>query len=496
MAAPHKKPVSFPFGTPALIGLLLGIAGVAYAMTKLGYLYGTALCLLPLVLYTVLYAVKNPYWAYTWVFIINYFVMGIIRYVPGLPAGIVMDCLLAFTLFTLLIRTCYKHVGWERARNGLSLAATVWLVYCLLEVFNTQSESFTAWAGSIRGMAIYFFVVAVLTPIIFYRYRDLQRILTIWSILTLLAVLKSIVQKYHGFDGPELRWLFEEGGYTTHIIRSGVRYFSFFSDAANFGSGMGFSMVVFSITALFCRNGWLRLYFLLVALAAAYGMMISGTRGALAVPFAGYTLGVLLSKNAKVIFFGTVLLIGTFLFLNFTTIGQGNANIRRMRSAFNFQDKSLVVRLENQKLIRAYMKDKPFGAGLGHGGGKAKRYVPDAYLSQIPTDSWFVMVWVETGIVGLALHIAILCYIIAYGSYLVLFRIRDPQLRGTICALVAGVFGMAATSYGNEILGQFPNSLTVYMCQAFIFLAPRFDEELRRAKEKKTVEKHEYRHES
>ena len=28
-----------------------------------------------------------------------------------------MDCLIMFNLFTLLIRSCYKHVGWERARN-------------------------------------------------------------------------------------------------------------------------------------------------------------------------------------------------------------------------------------------------------------------------------------------------------------------------------------------------------------------------------------------
>lgn len=66
----------------------------------------------------------------------------------------------------------------------------------------------------------------------------------VWAILTLTAVIKAIWQKYVGFDSAEKYWLYVLGGSTTHIIYSGIRYFSFFSDAANFGAGMGFSMVV------------------------------------------------------------------------------------------------------------------------------------------------------------------------------------------------------------------------------------------------------------
>lgn len=107
-----------------------------------------------------------------------------------------------------------------------------------------------------------------------------------------------------------------------------------------------------------------------------------------------------------------------------TDIGQGNQQIRRMRSAFNTEDASFQVRMVNQAKMRTYMSDKPFGVGLGLGGGKAKRFAPDAYMSQIPTDSWFVMIWVETGIIGLLLHLTILIFTIIYGTYISLFQLK------------------------------------------------------------------------
>lgn len=474
------------------IAICLGAAAIAYSVIKFGYIIGAAVASIPFVLYLIMSAVKKPYWALVGVFIANYFIMGMVRYVPSLPGGIVMDCLIMFNLFVLLIRSCYRKAGWERAHNGLTVAALIWMIYCLLELFNPQTISAEGWFIAFRGYAVYFFLIAVLTPIIFYRYRDLKRILYIWSALTLLAVLKSYIQRRFGFDTAELRWLFVDGGRSTHIIGSGVRYFSFFSDAANFGSSMGLSMVVFSIAAIYHKNFWLKLYLLLVAAAAFYGMMISGTRSALAVPFAGYVIYLVLSKNYKIMISGAVILIAAFVFLNYTSIGQGNALVRRARSAFNRDDRSFVVRLENQKLMAEYMKDKPFGAGLGHGGGKAKRFAPEAYLSQIPTDSWFVMIWVETGVVGLVLHIGILLYVIAYGMWQVMFRLKDKQLRGLTAALIAGVFGVMVASYANEVFGQFPNGIIIYMMQAFIFMAPSFDREIARSKELNMELEHEY----
>ena len=65
-------------------------------------------------------------------------------------------------------------------------------------------------------------------------------------------------------------------------------------------------------------------------------------------------------------------------------------------------------------------------------------------------------------------------------------------MRGLTAGLTAGVFGIAVCSYSNEIFGQFPTGIIMYMSQAFIFLAPRFDRELAEAREKRIEHEHEY----
>ena len=207
-------------------------------------------------------------------------------------------------------------------------------------------------------------------------------------------------------------------------------------------------------------------------------MLISGTRSALAVPFTGFAVFIFLSRHVKVAAGGVLLLIAAFVFLNYTHIGQGNALIRRARSAFNTNDPSYRLRLENQRKLRVLMADKPFGAGLGMGGGKALQHNPNSEIAQIPTDSWFVMVWVETGIVGLLLHISILLYILGRGAWLIFFRLKDKRLRGLTAGLLAGIAGIVVASYANEIFGQIPTGVIMYMSMSFIFLAPSYDREL------------------
>ncbi|MGV8090335.1 MAG: O-antigen ligase family protein [Mangrovibacterium sp.] len=224
------------------------------------------------------------------------------------------------------------------------------------------------------------------------------------------------------------------------------------------------------------ENKILKFYFIIVALAAGYGMLISGTRAAIVVPFTGYALFALLSKNTKVIVGGLFLLIVAFTILNFTMIGQGNSYIRRMRTTFHPEkDASFVLRMENQKKMRAYMADKPFGVGLGT--AKAAQY-SSSEVSKIPTDSWLVMIWVETGIVGLVLYLGIIIFILAKGGHIVMFKVKNKELRGIGCAFLAGILGMFVASYANEVIAQFPNGPIIYMAMAFVFMAERFDQEI------------------
>ena len=164
-------------------------------------------------------------------------------------------------------------------------------------------------------------------------------------------------------------------------------------------------------------------------------MLISGTRGALAVPFAGYALCVILSKNWKIAISTSIILVSAFLFFNFTTIGNDNSLIKRMRSAFDLNDPSLNVRLENQKKLKEYMADIPFGTSIGFYGKIKDKLDPYYEISKIPSDSWYVQVWTQTGFVGLTLHILLLSSAILMGGYIILFKIRNKELRGLLTAM-------------------------------------------------------------
>lgn len=81
-------------------------------------------------------------------------------------------------------------------------------------------------------------------------------------------------------------------------------------------------------------------------------MFLSGTRGAMIVPLAGLALYTFVSKQTKTIITSSTLLLLTYVFFALTTIGNSNATIRRMRTAFTpTEDASFNVRKENQKKL-------------------------------------------------------------------------------------------------------------------------------------------------
>lgn len=456
-------------------GILAIVVIITFATVFRGIPIGLAMAGLPFVLIFLLVMVRNPYWGLIALFLINYFVVAIIRYTGVSGLSVMIDGLIAITLIATMVSNLVKPVDYRSGiQNGLMIAALIWFGFCCLELLNPSALS-EAWFYS-RGLTYYFLVMTLLTFLIFRSYKDIKTVLYILSVLTLLGAAKGAIQQIFGFDYAEMAFL-NSGSAKTHLLRSGTRYFSFFASAGIFGAVMGHAMVVFGIAAIYVKGHWHKSYFLIVAVAACYGMIISGTRGALAVPMAGFVLFLFLAKKTAIIIPSAIVIIGVIGFLSLTTIGQSNQYIRRMRSAFDTNEPSLVVRKNNQKLFAAYLADKPFGEGLGLSGVDAQE-MSRRYTTSIPTDSWYVKIWVETGVVGLILHISIFLYFLIYGSILIFFKIQNYQLKGLLTALICGVFGILVASYGNQVLGQYPVSLIVYMSMAFVFMGKYFDKQM------------------
>jgi hypothetical protein len=465
------KQSSLKLGIIILLALCLMVTMYLFSMGQLNA--GLPLLMLPFVLIFVSLIFMKPEIGFWSAFVANYFVMGLARYLPG-PLGLAVDGLLVLTWLALYFSQFNKKVEWKIAWNSLTILSILWFLYALFELVNPEAVSREAWFYAMRGVSLYMLLTIPLTFILLGHKKNLDLMLRLWAWFTLLAVGKGIMQKVIGPDHWEKYWLDTVGG-KTHLLPQGLRVFSFFTDAATYGGAMGFSGVTFSLIALYTKNLRTKLFFGTIAAAAFYGMIISGTRGALAVPFAGFALYAILSKKIKILAIGGLLIFSVFALLKFTTIGNNVYDIRRIRGGLDKNNDSFQVRLDNQQKLKVYLASRPFGGGIGSAGNWGLRFSPGTFLAETPTDSWYVQIWAEQGVVGLLLHIGILIFVLVSGGYIIMFKLQNPELKGKAMALSAGMFGIMAASYGSGALGQMPNGIIVYMSMAFIYMMPGWE---------------------
>jgi hypothetical protein len=455
-----------------MLAFLIALSGLITG--KLGIAGGLGFFALPFVFLYLYLLFRYPILGLYTAIALGFILLGLGRYVKGAPLGLVMDAILILTIIALIFSKFYEGIDWSPANKDITYLSAIWFGYSLFQLVNPEANSVAAWFSG-RGVSFYMLMIVPLTLLFINTDRKLNIFFYLWGVFTILVTLKGIMQLKMGVDPWEQAWL-DEGNYKTHILFGKLRVFSFLSDAGQFGGNQAYSAVVATIVSM-CQKEWKsKLFFIAVALFGFYGMVISGTRGAISIPLAGFMAFFVLRKNIRVLSVGVFLLLIVFVFFKFTTVGQGNDQIRRMRTAFDPNDASLQVRLDNQKRLKSYLASRPFGGGIGHGGVKAQKYLPNAFLSQVATDSWYVLIWVEQGIVGLLLHLFILFYTLAKASYHIMFRIRDPILKMKLSALVAGMFGVMVASYGNAVLGGMPTGMLIYTSMAIMLNSEILDQ--------------------
>jgi O-antigen ligase len=163
--------------------------------------------------------------------------------------------------------------------------------------------------------------------------------------------------------------------------------------------------------------------------------------------------------------------------LAFTTIGNSNQQIRRMRSAFDRSDASASARSINQEAMKKYMREAPWGIGMNIGYQNVPANNKYTFMATVPPDSEYVFIWIHTGIIGITIFLICTALMLAAACWTVLFRISSPSLRGIgsgfCCAFVAIQLG----GYGNQVLMQFPNCLIFYGGLALVFTLPYIEGE-------------------
>lgn len=453
----------------------LAIAGGLFLIYKLItkglYAPSVALALLPVV-FVFIYLIVQKYARLFYVLFCSHFIILIMGGFVDLPLGIFTFSFNIIIIAVILLISVYKSSSWKNSYNGMFILYCIWGVFCVAELGNPNTVQ-AAWNLAITYYFAYPILCAIIIPFAIRTSKNVQWLLFLWSVFIIAAALKGYWQKSHGFTSRELFFLYELGGARTHIIWSGIRYFSFFTDAANYGVHMAMGVLGFAISTFLTKNKWLKVYFSIVTIAAVYGMGISGTRSAMAVPIGGLLYFIFLSRNWKAFFIGIFTLLSLFAFFRLTTIGESNEYIRKMRSAFKpKEDASYIVRVENRQMMKEYMKYKPIGYGLGLG-GKAERFAPKE-LMPLPPDSWLVNVWTDTGIIGIILYLLLHGSIFIWCSWIIMFKIRDKRLKGLLIPWLCVNAGFFIAAYTNDVM-QYPNIFFIYTGFALCFAGPAIE---------------------
>jgi len=406
-------------------------------------------------------------------YIIYCFVLGFLgRHINSIPFGLAMDGLLVLSWLAVAFHRS-EQINLSRANNDLSLLAVGWFALTVLEIVNPARPSLAGWFYEMRSTSLYWLLSVPLAYVIFNKRRDLRLFLIIIISLSLLGAFYGIKQKLLGVDIKEQEWL-DAGAAGTHLIWGKLRVFSFYPEAAQFGASQAHIGLICLILALGPFAWWKRLLFAVASFFLLYGMLISGTRGAMFVLFSGLFVYLLLNKQVRILIIGCVLAVGCLAVLKYTQIGNSNPDIFRIRTSLNPEDPSFQLRLSNQAKLRDYLATKPFGEGVGTIGTWGHEFNADKFISTIEPDSYYVKVWAEYGLVGFLIWFGIMMYILGKCCGIV-WQIRNPQLRQQLLALTAGFAGILVSSYGNEVMNQVPSGMIIYISWVFVFLGPELD---------------------
>jgi len=459
----------------AFIGFLLIAAVLGVTIAKGKVVTAGLYIALPFIIGFLIWVFKDPKVGLLAVFHFCFLANGLGRYVPGgIPWGLVIDALLVLTVLATIFKVSKEDA--KRMNNPVFFIMFVWFLYTLIQVVNPEARSKEAWFYAVRGVSLYLIQMIPLILILMNKKEDMEKVLKIWFIWSLISTFYGFKMNIFGVTSGERQWL-DEGGKITHEIHGRLRIFSFYSDAGQFGAAMAHTTLSALLLAIGPYPKREKYFYWFVTACCFWGYALSGSRGPLFVIAGGAFMYLLLVGNFRILMIGAI--IGGLLFslLKFTNVGSSNYQIQRMRTGLDPNDASLQVRIENQKKLAVYLATRPLGGGIGSGGSWGARFSPGSFLSEVALDSWYVKIWVETGIVGLVLHIATLLIILGIGM-LKVFKLRDPDLKQKMMALTAGYFGIVVASYGNQILGQMPTGTVIYFSMVYMFLCSDWDEEI------------------
>lgn len=459
-------------GRVSLLFLLFLLA--IYQFIEAGYNAFAIICMLPALALVVLGAFHYRMLTFWALFAINYLIQWHSFPLSGIPTSLPNEMLEIILLALAIIDV--QEAKFERCGNVMLLALLAWASFCTLEVLNNTSDlgiQAGAWYSGARMMAFQLLYAFLVYTLYITNPKLLIKYLYVWGLFSLFATFWVWKQQQFGLTSAENSFL-QGRGRTTHLLQAGtlIRYFSIYGDAANFGIGIASTAVAFLIFGITQKIKRYRYFFLTIGLACTWAMFPSGTRTATFCLIAGIIVYIFLSKSIKIAIPVTILFGVAFFLLAFTTIGNGNQSIRRMRTAFDKNDASSNQRTINQAVMKKYLADAPFGLGIGMGYENVPANNKYRKLATIPPDSEYVFIWIHTGVFGITIFLILTAVMFVGACWIVLFRLESSSLRGLGAGFCCAFVSIQLGGYGNQVLMQFPNCLIFYGGLTLVYVLP------------------------
>jgi O-antigen ligase len=450
-----------------IVGFLVLLGFYVSEMMIQGSLFRASLPVLIVFLIAITILFLNyPKLLYLSALLIGHFMAYLSRVFPGPTYGLAIDFLLAIGFVVLL--SGRSEISFKHIKKPEFIALFLWILYVCLLILNPNSPGPIAWFYAMRSYCLYLILVPIVVCGFITSTKDIKTLFNILIALSVYCTLIGLRQEFIGLYDYEMDWL-NRGAMGTHLVNGRLREFSIFTDASNYGGYCGFMCVVAAIYGCLPNRLPGRFLYFAIALLNFYGLMLSGSRGPVAIVGIGGIVFLMMIRKSRLTFIGSILGLSGYIFLKFSTLLNSNYNIYRLRTAFDPNDASLLVRKAKEEVLSQYMADKPFGGGVGSAGNWGERFAPGTFLADTPTDGVFSRIWMETGIVGLVLFIALLIFLVVRIGYR-LWGLPECRIRQILLGLYAGYCGLIFSSYVSENMTQVPLSIVVYALPALIIV--------------------------
>jgi len=370
--------------------------------------------------------------------------------------GVILDSILLITVLTFL----YAHYSTSNSELDFYRYKSfwIWVVWILLsltiQALNWENVNWLSFTYGIRRQHLNPLGLILLNILFIKTKRDFKLALLSHLSGAVFLALISERQFLFGFNSFEFSLLQTPFG-RTHLLPGITRYWGGFTDAAS--SGIGLSLMILAAIPFVINKSQLRgrtWIYLMIALFVHAGLL-SGTRSAYASFAAGTLIITLMYVRPKIQW--TIIGISSIVFgvLRFTSLGSSYTVIRRLRSVFDRQDASLLVRISNRLKLDDWLQSHPLGGGIG-AASFDKRFAVDSFLSTFPPDGLFVLIKAELGFLGIAFFYIICALIIVYMFVAILKTPNYTDAKLWMSTCLALFIAARVSDYAQMISFQFP----------------------------------------